>query len=110
LSDSPKKRVIAEPFSRYLRGVRPSFVDVSAAYLKASLLFSAFEEGKSEVMPFVLAANDVGLRRFEEVAREDGVEAPFLPLLDRLELPKFRSFVRDRYLYGAIARGTSMRP
>lgn len=109
LTDSAKKRVIAEPFSRYLRGVRPAFVDVSGAYLKASLLFSAFEEGKSEVMPFVLAANDVGLRRFDEVEREDGVEAPFLPLLDRLDLPRFRAFVKDRYSYASIARG-SMRP
>lgn len=100
LVDSESKRVIAEPFSRYLRGVRPSYADVSAAYLKASLLFSAFDDGKSEVMPYVLAANDVGLRRFADVPREDGVEAPFLPLLERLELPKFRELVRTRFSYG----------
>jgi 6-phosphofructokinase len=100
LVDSENKRVIAEPFSRYLRGVRPSYADVSAAYLKASILFSAFEDGKTEVMPYVLAANDVGLRRFADVPREDGVEAPFLPLLERLELPKFRQLVRDRFSFG----------
>ncbi len=99
LRDSPSKRVIAEPFSRYLRGVRPAFADVSAAYLKASLLFSAFEAGKTEVMPYVLAANDVGLRNFDQIPREDGVEAPFLPLLERLELPKFHALVRDRFSY-----------
>ncbi len=100
LVDSPSKRVIAEPFSRYLRGVRPSYADVSAAYLKASILFSAFEDGKTEVMPYVLAANDVGLRRFPDVPREDGVEAPFLPLLERLELPQFRKLVRERFSFG----------
>ena len=100
LRDTPNKRVIAEPFSRYLRGVRPAFADVSAAYLKASCLFSAFEEGKTEVMPYVLAANDVGLRNFDQIPREDGVEQPFLPLLERLELPKFRALVRDRFAYG----------
>jgi 6-phosphofructokinase len=101
LRDSSKKRVIAEPFSRYLRGVRPAFLDVSAAYLKASLLFSAFEEQKSLIMPYVLAANDVGLRGFDEVAREDGVEPAFLPLLERFELPRFRAWVRDHYAFGA---------
>lgn len=100
LRDSPNKRVIAEPFSRYMRGVRPAFADVSAAYLKASLLFGAFEQGKTQVMPYVLAANDVGLRTFEQIPREDGVEQAFLPLLERLELPKFRQLVRDRFSYG----------
>lgn len=99
LRDTPSKRVIAEPFSRYLRGVRPAFADVSAAYLKASLLFSAFDEGETDVMPYVLAANDVGLRRFSEVPREDGVETPFLPLLERLELPRFRALVRGQFGY-----------
>jgi len=100
LRDTPSKRVIAEPFSRYLRGVRPAFADVSAAYLKATILFSAFEDGRTEVMPYVLAANDVGLRTFAQIPREDGVEAAFLPLLERLELPKFRQLVRDRFSYG----------
>lgn len=107
LRDTPSKRVIAEPFSRYLRGVRPAFADVSAAYLKASILFAAFEEGETEVMPYVLAANDVGLRRFADVPREDGVETPFLPLLERLELPKFRALVRDAFGYRTPSRRPS---
>ncbi len=72
LTDSADKRVIAEPFSRYIRGVRPAFLDVSAAYLKASLLFDAFEQGRTEIMPFVLAAHDVGVRPFADIHREDG--------------------------------------
>jgi 6-phosphofructokinase len=97
LEDGPGKRVIAEPFSRYIRGVRPAFLDVSASYLKASLLFSAFEEDKTEIMPYVLAANDVGARPFQEVGREDRVEPAFLPLLDRLGLPKFQALVREKF-------------
>jgi 6-phosphofructokinase len=97
LRDSPTKRVIAEPFSRYIRGVRPAFLDVSASFLKAAILFTAFEEGKTEIMPFVIAANDAGVRPFSEVTREDRVEASLLSLLDRLGLPKFQALVRDRF-------------
>src|SRR5580658_5179808 len=71
LKDGVGKRVIAEPYSRFLRGLRPSFIDVSAAYLKASLLFSAWDAGHTEAAPFVLASNDVGVRSFGDVARED---------------------------------------
>ncbi|MDI3284140.1 6-phosphofructokinase [Polyangium sp. 15x6] len=97
LADSAQKRVIAEPFSRYLRGVRPAFLEISAAYVKASLLFDAFEEGRSEVMPFVLASNDVGVRPFHLVAREDRVERAFLPLLARLQIPGFSTWIRDNF-------------
>jgi 6-phosphofructokinase len=101
LRDSPQKRVIAEPFSRYLRGVRPAFLEVSAAYLKASLLFDAFEEGRTEIMPYVLAAHDVGVRPFASVSREDGVERAFLPLLHRLGLARFQAWIRDHFAAGA---------
>ncbi|MDI1482861.1 6-phosphofructokinase [Polyangium sp. y55x31] len=97
LVDSAQKRVIAEPFSRYLRGVRPAFLEISAAYVKASLLFDAFEEGGTEVMPFVLASNDVGVRPFHLVAREDRVERAFLPLLARLQIPGFSTWIRDNF-------------
>jgi 6-phosphofructokinase len=97
LRDTPDKRVVAEPFSRYLRGVRPAFLEVSAAYLKASLLFAAFEEGRTEIMPYVLAAHDVGVRPFASITREDRVERDFLPLLDRLEIPLFRAWIRDNF-------------
>ncbi|MDI1449369.1 6-phosphofructokinase [Polyangium sp. 6x1] len=97
LVDSAQKRVIAEPFSRYLRGVRPAFLEISAAYVKASLLFDAFEEGQTEVMPFVLASNDVGVRPFHLVAREDRVERAFLPLLARLQIPGFSTWIRDNF-------------
>lgn len=97
LCDTKSKRVIAEPFSRYLRGVRPGYADVSAAYLKASILFDAFEQGRSEVMPFVRGAHDCGVRAFDEIVREDRVERVFLPLLTRLKVPKFHQWVRDNF-------------
>ena len=100
LRDGPDKRVLAEPFSRFVRGVRPSFLDVSSAYLKSSLLFDAFEQGRTEVVPYVMASHDAGIRSFAEVFREDGVESPFLPLLERLGLPKFQALVRERFLTG----------
>lgn len=100
LKDSAAKRVIAEPFTRYIRGVRPAFLDVSAAFLKAVILFAAFEEGHTEIMPYVIAAGDAGVRSFADVAREDRVERSLLPLLDRLGLPKFQALVRERFASG----------
>lgn len=94
LRDRKDKRVIAEPFSRYLRGVQPAYVDVSTAYLKASLLVDGFDAGRSEIMPYVLATNDVGLRAFADVTREDAVEPALLPLLTRLNLPRFSALAR----------------
>jgi 6-phosphofructokinase len=97
LRDQPTRRVIAEPFSRYLRGVRPGFSDVSSAYLKVSLLFDAFAAGRTQVMPFVLAGHDVGVRPFDQIVGEDRVERAYLPLLDRFGLAQFQSWVRDNF-------------
>lgn len=101
LSDSPNKRVIAEPFSRYLRGVRPAFAEVSGAYLRASLLMDAFEAGHTAVMPYVLAAHDAGWRPLDQVHPQHGVEAAYLPLLERLGLPAYRDFVRAHLVASA---------
>lgn len=97
LTDRPNRRVIAEPFSRYLRGVRPGSPDISAAFVKASVLFDAFEHGHTQVMPYLLAGHDVGVRKLDTVAREDRVERAFLPLLDRLNLPKFQTWVKENF-------------
>jgi hypothetical protein len=97
LKDGPNKRVVAEPFSRYIRGVRPAFLEVSAAYLKASLLFEAFDEGRTDIMPYVMGPNQCGVVPFSSVSREDRVERVFLPLLDRLDLTLFQSWIRDNF-------------
>ena len=70
---------------------------MSAAYLKTSILFDAFDAGRTEIMPFVLAANDVGVRPLSEITREDRVERVFLPLLDRMGLPLFRQWVLEKF-------------
>ncbi len=100
LRDGPQKRVIAEPFSRHLRGVRPAYAEVSAAYLKASLLMDAFDAGRSGIMPYVLAAHDAGLRDFADVRSHHGVEPAFMPLLERLGLPLFRRHVSEHFVVG----------
>jgi 6-phosphofructokinase len=97
LCDTPDRRVVAEPFSRYIRGVRPAYLEVSAAYLKASLLLDAFAEGRTEIMPYVLGAHDVGVRSFAGITREDRVERSFLPLLDRLGLERFQALIRENF-------------
>ena len=104
LRDGPLKRVIAEPFSRHLRGVRPAFAEVTAAYLKASLVFDAFDAGRTAIMPFVLAAHDSGLRDFADVRSHHGVEPAFMPLLERLGLPLFRRHVSEHFVSGAGGR------
>jgi 6-phosphofructokinase len=98
LRDGPARRVIAEPFSRYIRGVRPAFLDVSAAFIKASLLFAAFAEGRTDIMPYMLAAHDVGVRSFASIRREDAVERTLLPLLDRLDLKLFQRWILDNFV------------
>lgn len=100
LKDTSDRRVVVEPFSRYIRGVRPMFMEVSASYLKASLLLTAFDEGRTEIMPYVHVANDVGVRPFATIGREDRVERVLLPLLDRFNLPKFQAWIRDNFSSG----------
>lgn len=51
-------------------------------------------------MPYVLGSHDVGVRPFAQVSREDRVERAFLPLLDRLGLPRFQALVRERFASG----------
>jgi hypothetical protein len=76
---------------------------VAASYLKASLLLEAFARGQTEIMPYVLAAHDVGVRPFAQIAREDRVERSFLPLLERLELPLFRRWVSEHFTSDELA-------
>jgi len=49
-------------------------------------------------MPYVLAANDVGVLDFASIRREDGVERAFLPLLERLDLNRFKTWILDHFI------------
>jgi len=53
-------------------------------------------------VPYVLASNDVGVRSLQEVSREDGVEPAFLPLLERLGLPRFQELVGERFVFRSL--------
>ncbi|MDH4184876.1 MAG: 6-phosphofructokinase, partial [Nitrospinota bacterium] len=90
LADSPQKRVVSEPFSRYLRGVRPLYLELSIAYLKAFNLYDAFAEGKTRIMPYYLGEHDMGVRPFSELRTNNLVEQGFLDLIDRMVIPSLR--------------------
>lgn len=93
LTQSPSRRVISEPFSRSLRGVRPLYIELSIAYLKAFILFDAFEEGKTRIMPYYLGEHDHGVRDFMELQTNNQVAPGFLDLIDRLNIPSLRQYV-----------------
>jgi len=93
LEESPVKRVVSEPFSRYLRGIRPLYMECSIAYLKAFSLYDAFDEGKTQVMPYYLGEHDQGIRNFSELDTNNMVEPRFLDLIDRFNIPSLRRYV-----------------
>jgi 6-phosphofructokinase len=97
LEETPVKRIIAEPFSRYLRGVRPLYIECGIAYLKAYNLYEAFAEGKTEVMPYYLGEHDHGIRTFDELETSNVVDPDFLDLIDRFDIPSLRDHVLCEY-------------
>lgn len=97
LCETSEKRVAAEPFSRYLRGVRPLYIELSIAYLKAFRLYDAFEAGQTEVMPYYLGEHDQGIRKFSELMTNNAVEPGFLDLIDRFSIPSLRRYVSDEF-------------
>jgi 6-phosphofructokinase len=93
LKDNPNKRVIAEPFSRYLRGVSPLRIDCEIAHLKCQLMVEALNKGKSKIMVYYQSEHVMGLQAFEEAASDNTVEKEFMGLIDRINLKKFREYV-----------------
>ncbi len=93
LYESNLKRVISEPYSRYLRGIRPLYIECAIAFLKAFILFDAFEKNKTQVMPYYLGEHDHGIRHFSELVTNNSVEPRFLDLIDRFDIPSLRQYV-----------------
>jgi 6-phosphofructokinase len=93
LQDSPQKRVIAEPFSRYLRGVRPLRIDCEIAHLKCQVLTQAMHEGKTRQMVYYQSEHLMGLQPFEVCESDNTVEREFMGMIDRMNLKKFRDYV-----------------
>ena len=93
LIESPEKRIISEPFSRYLRGVQPLYIELAIVYMKAFILYDAFESGRTQIMPYYLGEHDHGVRKFAELRTNNQVEPGFLDLIDRLNIPSLRAYV-----------------
>ena len=100
LGDTPEKRIVSEPFSRYLRGVRPLYIELSIAYLKAYSLYEAFADGETEVMPYYLGEHDMGIRKFADLSTNNQVEPHFLDLIDRMLIPSLREYVSGPFMEG----------
>ena len=97
LEETEYKRVVSEPFSRYLRGARPLHIELSIAHLKAFILFEAFAQGKTRVMPYYLGEHDSGVRSFSELRTNNTVEPQFLDLIDRMVVPSLREYVYENF-------------
>lgn len=92
LIDNPAKRVIAEPFSRYLRGVNPLRIDCEIAHLKCQLLVEALHEGKTRIMVYYQSEHVMGFQPFEVSESDNTIEKEFMGMIDRLGLKKFRDY------------------
>ncbi len=97
LEQTPLKRVISEPFTRYLRGIRPLFIECSIAYLKAFILYEAFASGMTRIMPYYLGEHDHGIRKFDELTTNNKVSPGFLDLIDRFNIPSLREYVSNEF-------------
>lgn len=97
LVDQPDHRVIAEPYSRYLRGIRPLHMENERVFLKSQLLFDAFEQGASGIMPYYLGSHAIGVRAIEEVVTDNRVEPEYLRMIDRFGLDSLRAHARASF-------------
>ncbi|MEX2576349.1 MAG: 6-phosphofructokinase, partial [Halofilum sp. (in: g-proteobacteria)] len=90
-ADRKDRRVIAEPYSRYIRGVRPLAMENEGILLKCGLLLDSFERGASQIMPYYLSPHEIGVRRLDEVYTDNTVEPEYLDLIDRFNLESLRT-------------------
>lgn len=93
LADREGRRVIAEPFSRFLRGVGPCAMDVEMAVLKSQILVDGLNCGRDRVMAYALGEHVHGLRLFAEIETDNSVEPAYLNLVDRFGIPDYREYV-----------------
>ncbi len=94
LIDRPDRRVIAESYSRYVRGVRPLFMEHERVFLKSQLVFDALDRGESGIMPYYLGGHAIGVRPIEEVETDNRVEPEYLRMIDRFGLDSLREHAR----------------
>lgn len=96
LRDRPDRRVIAEPVSRYLRGLPPMLAEVGPAHLKCRMLLEALDGGATRVMPWALSELEFGIRSFDEVDVDNRVPRAYLPLLDGIGISAYRGFLEEK--------------
>ena len=97
LRDHPEKRVIAESFSRFIRGIPPLMMECELVYLKCQLLYDAFERGESRITPYYLGEHDLGTRPIADVQTDNSVSHDFLNMIDRFHIRSLREHARRAY-------------
>lgn len=100
LKETPIRRVITEPFSRYLRGVRPLHIECAIAFLKAFNLYDAFDKGMTQLMPYYLGETEHGVRHFDELDTSNAVDPRMMDLIDRYNIPSLREYIRREFKGG----------
>lgn len=97
LVDRPEKRIIAQPFGRHLRGVRPNPMDIEMAVLKSNILIQGLLCGNTRVMAYYLGEHNYGLRPFHEIKTDNEVEPIFLNLIDRFGITSFQQYIAKQF-------------
>lgn len=97
LREGVTRRVVAEGYSRYIRGVEPLFIETAMAALKIHALFNAFESGMTEIMPYYLGEFDLGVRKFSEIQSSNQIDLNYIDLIDRLNIKSLRSYVTKEF-------------
>ena len=87
LKNSPQKRIIAEPFSRYLRGVNPLLLDCEIAHLKCQMVINNLNSGNSGFMVYYQSEHDMGFQDIDKVCSDNDIEIELISMINRLKLP-----------------------
>ena len=95
LKDQPNKRLIAEPFSRFLRGIRPLRIDAQIAYLKCQLLLRQLESSQENriMICYNGGEHSIKFQSIYEAEVDNSIDHEFIGMIDRLMLPRFREYV-----------------
>jgi len=85
--DRPERRVIAESYSRFIRGVSPLRMEHELVFLRCQLLLEAFACGDSRIIPYSTGEHELGARALDDVRPDNTVEAAYLGMIERVGLP-----------------------
>jgi len=78
-----RRRAICEGFSRDIRGAAPNYRDITLSQRMARQLTRLLKEGRSRVMPAILAGREYAIP-FEEIRTDNSVESGLADLANRL--------------------------